>query len=245
LSLGRSVSAHTAIGPALLLLLLLGELWVSWLALHSAKLVGLWALTTTVSGALLLKREHCSLYDTFRLQILDLVRGCLAEDLSYNLHSGRELAKNDHCLHGGRKIKASVFEVREVAQHFGDHQSGMGASGNHSRKEFTQLSIGGTDTGGAETLLEVIPDLLNSSKVGNSDLDGGGKAQGDITERSLGGVVPVVTVIVAVSGLSSQVNKPLALCPKVGLHRCVPLLPVGASEHGDHLVESAGHGEFC
>jgi len=48
-----------------------------------------------------------------------------------------------------------------------------------------------------------------------------------------------------INGLSSQINEPLALCPKVGLHRGVPLLPVGASEHGDHLVESAGHGEFC
>ena len=46
LSLGRSVSARTAVGPALLLLLLLGKLGVSRLALHSAKLVGLWALTT-------------------------------------------------------------------------------------------------------------------------------------------------------------------------------------------------------
>jgi len=69
--------------------------------------------------------------------------------------------------------------------------------------------------------------------------------QGDITKRSLGGVISVVMVIMAVSRLSSQINEPLALCPKVGLHRCVPLLPVGASEHGDHLVESAGHGEFC
>ena len=47
LSLGRSVSTHTAVGPTLLLL---GELGVSWLVLHSAKFVGLGALTTaTVS----------------------------------------------------------------------------------------------------------------------------------------------------------------------------------------------------
>ena len=51
LSLGRSVSAATAAGPALLLLLplglllLLGELWVRRLALYSAKLVGLWGLS--------------------------------------------------------------------------------------------------------------------------------------------------------------------------------------------------------
>jgi len=121
----------------------------------------------------------------------------------------------------------------------------MGASGNGSQKELAKLSISGTDTGGTETLLEVIPDLLNRSKVGDSDLDGGGEAQGDITKRSLGGVVPVVTVVVTVGRLSSRIDEPLALCPKVGLHRGVPLLPVGASEHGDHLVESAGHGEFC
>jgi len=108
LSLGRSVSACTAIGPALLLLLL-GELWVSQLALHSAKLVGLWALTTTTSSAFLLKGEHCGFHNTFRLQVLDLIRLRLTENLSYDLHSRRELAKNDHCLHGGRKVKASVL----------------------------------------------------------------------------------------------------------------------------------------
>ena len=69
--------------------------------------------------------------------------------------------------------------------------------------------------------------------------------QGDITKHSLGVVIPVVLVIMTVSWLGSRINEPLALCPKVGLHRGVPLLPVGASEHGDHLVESAGHGEFC
>jgi len=79
----------------------------------------------------------------------------------------------------------------------------MGASGDGSQEELAKLSIGRTDTGGAKTLLEVVPNLLNHSKVSDSDLDGGGEAQGDITERSLGGVVPIVTVIVAVSGLSS------------------------------------------
>jgi len=151
----------------------------------------------------LLKRERGGLYDAFRFDILDLVGGCLAENLSYNLHSRRELAENNHCLHGGRKVEASILEVREVAQHLRNHRSGMGASGNRSRKEFTQLSIGRADTGGTEALLEVIPDLLNHSKVGDSDLDGGGEAQGDVTECSLGVVVPVVTVIVAIGGLSS------------------------------------------
>jgi len=93
LSLGRSISAHTTVGPTfLLLLLLLGEFGDHQLALHSAKLVGLWALTTAVSSALLLEREHGGLDDTFWLQILDFVQGCLAEYLHYDLHSRRELA---------------------------------------------------------------------------------------------------------------------------------------------------------
>jgi len=121
----------------------------------------------------------------------------------------------------------------------------MGASGDGSREERAKLSIGGTNTGGTKTLFEVVPHLLDRSKVGDSDLDGGGEAQGNITECSLSVIVPVVSVIVTVDGLSSRIDKPLALCPKVGLHRGVPLLPVGASEHRDHLVESAGHGEFC
>jgi len=54
LSLGGSVSAHTAVGPALLLLLL-GKFGVSRLALHSAKLISLRALTTATSSTFLLK----------------------------------------------------------------------------------------------------------------------------------------------------------------------------------------------
>jgi len=79
----------------------------------------------------------------------------------------------------------------------------MGASGNCSQKELTQLSVGRADTGGTEALLEVIPHLLYSSKVSDSDLDGGGEAQGDITKRSLGVVIPVVSVVVTVGRLSS------------------------------------------
>jgi len=201
LSLGRSISARTTIGPALLLLL--GKLGVSWLVLHSTKLVGLWALTAAMSGAFLLKGEHGGLHDTFRLEILDLIRRCLAENLSYDLHSRRELAEDNHGLHGGREIEASIFEIREVAQHLGNRRSGMGASRDGSRKELAKLSIGRTDTGGTETLLEVVPHLLNGSKVSDSDLDGGGEAQGDVTERSISVVIPVVSVIVTIGGLSS------------------------------------------
>jgi len=88
-----------------LLLLLLGKLGVSRLALHSAKLVGLWALTTAASGTFLLEREHGGLDDSFWLQVLNLIGGHLAENLSYDLHSRRELAEDDHCLHGAGKSK--------------------------------------------------------------------------------------------------------------------------------------------
>jgi len=70
----------------------------------------------------------------------------------------------------------------------------MGASGNGSREELAKLSIGRTDTGGTEALFEVVPDLLYSSKVSDSNLDGGSEPQGDVTERSLGVVVPVLMV---------------------------------------------------
>ena len=61
LSLGRSISAATAIGPALLLLLL-GKLWVCLLVLYSAKLVGLWGLTTgTARGAFCSKERVAAL----------------------------------------------------------------------------------------------------------------------------------------------------------------------------------------
>jgi len=169
LSLGRSVSARTTIGLTLLLLLL-GELGVSQLVLHSTKLVGLWALTAATGGAFLLEGEHGCLDDSFQLQILDLVRGRLAEYLCYNLHSRGELAEDNHRLHRGREVKASVLEIREVAEHLCNCGSGMGASENGCREELAKLSVSRADTGGTKALLKVIPDLLHSSKLSNSDL---------------------------------------------------------------------------
>ena len=152
LSLGRSVSAHTAIGCALLLLL--GKLGVSWLALHSAKLVGLLAPTTTaMRGTFLLKRERSGLDDPVWFEILDLAQGGLAENLCYNLHSWRELTENNHRLHGGRELEASISQVGEVAEHFGYRGSGMGASRDGCREEPAQLSVSGADAGGAKVLL--------------------------------------------------------------------------------------------
>ena len=128
LSLGRSVSA-TTIGPALLLLW--GKFGVHLLALYSAKLVGLGGLATaTTRGTFLLKGESGCLDDSIQFQGLHLAGQDLAEDLSYDLHSGRELAKNDHRLHVGRELEASVLEICKVAQHLCDHRSRMGASEN-------------------------------------------------------------------------------------------------------------------
>ena len=134
LSLGRSISAATAIGPTLLL----GELWVCLLALHSAKLIGLWGLTTgAMRGALLLKGEGSHFDDSIGLQGLDFAGQGLAEDLSYDLHSRRELAEDDHHLHVSRELEASVLEIRKVAQHFGYCGSRMRAGGDGHRKEST------------------------------------------------------------------------------------------------------------
>ena len=72
LSLGRSISAATAIGRTLLLL---GEFWVCRLALYSTKLVGLGGLTTTATrGTLLLKQESDHLDNAIGFQSLDLAR---------------------------------------------------------------------------------------------------------------------------------------------------------------------------
>jgi len=77
----------------------------------------------------------------------------------------------------------------------------MGASGNVSGEEPTKLSIGQANTWGAEVLLEVVPDLLDCGEVRDSDLDGGGKAQGDITKCSLSAVIPFLSVVMTVSEL--------------------------------------------
>src|SRR5207245_4443103 len=67
-----------------------------------------------------------------------------------------------------------------------------------------------------------------------------GDTQGDVTERFL---IMLIPGFVVGGRLLSAIDKPLALGPKVGLHRGMPLLPVGASENRDHFVESAGHSE--
>ena len=106
----------------------------------------------------------------------------MGENLSYDLHSRRELAEDDHHLYVCRKLKAGVLEVGEVAEHLCNGGSGMGASRDRGREEPAELGIGIPDTGGAIVLLEVVPDLLHHSKVGDGGLDGRGHTQGDVAE---------------------------------------------------------------
>ena len=53
--------------------------------------------------------------------------------------------------------------------------------------------------------------------------------------------VPWAPPMLFPSRVRGTVDKPLALGPEVGLHGSMPLLPVGASEKGHHLVKSTGH----
>ena len=78
----------------------------------------------------------------------------------------------------------------------------MGVGRDGRREELAKLSIGRTDTGGAKTLFEVVPYLFDRSEVSDSDLNQRSEAQGDITEHSLGVVIPVLLVIVAIGRLS-------------------------------------------
>ena len=115
----------------------------------------------------------------------------------------------------------------------------MQASGDGSREEPTKFGIGGANTGGTVILLEVVPHLLDRCKVSDSGLDRRGDMQGGVAERLLIVLIPGVEFI---SGTRGTKDEPLALGPKVGLHGSMPLLPVGASEDGNHLIESTGHG---
>ena len=89
----------------------------------------------------------------------------------------------------------------------------------------------------------MVPDLLDSSQVQDCNLDRGGHLQGDVAKGLLVMFVPGIMVLI---GMGSAIDKPLAFGPEVGLHGSAPLLPVGTSEDGNHLVKSTGHGDrFC
>ena len=115
----------------------------------------------------------------------------------------------------------------------------MEAGGDHGQKELAELGIGIPNTGGTVVLLEVVPDLLHHSKMGDGSLDQRGHLQGDVAKCLLIVLVPQFMLI---GRLGGTINKPLALGPEIGLHGGVPLLPVETGEDRDHLVESAGHG---
>ena len=87
----------------------------------------------------------------------------------------------------------------------------------------------------------MVPDLLYCRQGSDGSLDQGRDMQGDVTKHLLVMLIPGVRFI---SWASSTEDEPLALGPEVGLHGGMPLLPVGASENQDHLVESAGHSEI-
>ena len=72
----------------------------------------------------------------------------------------------------------------------------MRASQDHCREESAKFGVGRADAGGAIVFLQVLPDLLDSSEVGDGNLNGWGEAQGNITERLLIVLVPGVPVLV-------------------------------------------------
>ena len=64
--------------------------------------------------------------------------------------------------------------------------------------------------------------------------------QGDVTKHFFSVLISGIVVICRLQG---AIDEPLALGLEIGLHGGMPLLPVGASEYRDHLVESTGHSE--
>ena len=249
LSMSGSVAARTAVRSTLLLLrlgslLLLSELGVRRLALDSAQLVSL-GITTPCSArgrTFLLIRERGGLGDAVRLKVLNLVRWRLTQNLSYNLHSGRELAEDDHGLDGSGKVETGVLEISEVGLNLSDRGSGMLSGGDIGAKELRELSISIADRWRSEVLLQVVPNLFGSPKVGDGGTDRRSKAKGDVAQSFFVLLVPVLSVVGRTSLL---INGPLAVGSEIRLHGNMPLVPVGAGEDGDHLVEGAGHGVIC
>ena len=249
LSMSRSVAARTAMRSTLLLLrlrslLLLSELGVRRLALDGAQLVSLGIVTpcSARGRTFLLIEERGRLGDAIQLQVLDLVRWRLTQNLSYDLHSGRELAEDDHRLDGSGKVETGVFQIREVGLNFRNRGSGMLSGGNVGAKELRKLSISVADGWRSEVLFEVVPHLFGSPEMGDGGSDRRSKTKGDVAQGLLVLFVPFLRV----GGRASLlINGPLAVGSKIRLHGDMPLVPVGTSEDGDHLVEGAGHGVIC
>ena len=123
-----------------------------------------------------------------------------------------------------------------------DHRSGVLSSGNSSVKELRKLSISIADGQRSEVLFEVVPHLFGSSEMGDGRTDRWSKMKGDVAQSLLVFLIPFLRV----GGRASLlINGPLAVGSEIRLHGDMPLVPVGASEDGDHLVEGAGHGVIC
>ena len=97
-------------------------------------------------------------------------------------------------------------------------------------------------TGLLNTILEVVPHLFGSPKMGDGGSDRWSKTKGDVAQSLLVLFIPFLRVGGRVSLL---INGPLAIGSEICLHGDMPLVPVGASEDGNHLVEGAGHGVIC
>ena len=116
---GGSVSALTTTALLLLrpggLLLLLGKLRIGLLALHSAKLVGLVAIACSQALRALFKGQGGRCNDLIGLQPFDVRWLGLVNELSYDLHRGRELRDQNHCLDGERDLEPGFLEVSKVS----------------------------------------------------------------------------------------------------------------------------------
>ena len=115
---GGSVSALTTTALLLLrpggLLLLLSEFGISLLALYSTKLA---CLVTIACGQALRalfegQSGHCN--DLVGLQPFDVHWLSLVNELSYNLHRGRELHDQNHSLHRERDLEPGFLKVGKV-----------------------------------------------------------------------------------------------------------------------------------
>ena len=168
--------------------------------------------------------------------------GVLTKNLSYNLHSGRELAEDNHSLDGSGKVETGVFEISEVGLNLCDRGSGMLSGGNSRVKELRKLSISIANGWRSEVLFEVVPHLFGSPEMGDGGSDRQSETKGNVAQSLLVLLIPFLRV----GGRASLlINGPWAVGSKIRLHGDMPLVPVGASEDGDHLVEGAGHGVIC
>ena len=143
---GGSVSTLTTTALLLLrpggLLLLLSEFWISLLALYSAKLVCLVTIACSQALRALFEGQSGRCNDLVGLQPFDVRWLSLVNELSYNLHRGRELCNQNHSLHRERDLEPGFLKVGKVGCDQSQGRSGMGVQWDHSHQELLQLSVG-------------------------------------------------------------------------------------------------------